>query len=234
MKGWHFESNRHALAARGITLKSREELDYALHRRGQIYPGEISQSIWYDIKDKYPDEFNIYKPVSGEIQALKNIRQLIDIFERRRYRPLTPQEIGIVRYLIKDFMRKVKKKDISLTSRKDQYDMLGKYLYGISDKESRDILFAAETVLFLMHWSGDVIDKYIGRDITEVSITREFRNFYQDRESVSPRVSMSARVVLEALAIQRGGHAGSGEMPIGEGQILIDLWVEELERRRLS
>ena len=215
MKGWFGESYRHSLAARGITLMSREELDYALHRRGEIYPGEMAQYIWYDLQDKYTREFNDYKPVPGELQYLRNIRELIDVYERRRYRPLTPQETGILRYLVLDFKKKVGLEDISLGSRKDEYHMLDKYLHGFTESESRDMLFAAETMLYLMHWDGNVIEKYLGRE-------REVK------------LSMSGKIVLESLSLQRGGYAGYEETPIGEGQHLIDIWIEDLERRRYT
>ena len=217
LKGWFHEPYRHSLAARGVTLKSREELDYALHRRGEIYPGEMAQYIWYDFRDKYGDEFNDYRPIPGEIQSLRNIRELMDIYERRRYRPLTPQEVGILRFLVMDFKNKVKPEHISLSSRVDEYHMLTKYLRGFSSSESRDMIFAAETVLYLMHWDGDAVERYLGKD-------------FKGKNSVS----VSGKVVLEALNLQRGGRAGSGETPIGEGQMLIDLWMEELERRRLT
>jgi len=215
MKGWFGESYRHSLAARGITLMSREELDYALHKRGEIYPGEMAQYIWYDLQDKYTREFNDYKPVPGELQYLRNIRELIDVYERRRYRPLTPQETGILRYLVLDFKKKVGLEDISLGSRKDEYHMLDKYLHGFTESESRDMLFAAETMLYLMHWDGNVIEKYLGRE-------REVK------------LSMSGKIVLESLSLQRGGYAGYEETPIGEGQHLIDIWIEDLERRRYT
>lgn len=215
MKGWFGESYRHSLAARGITLMSREELDYALHKRGEIYPGEMAQYIWYDLQDKYTREFNDYKPVPGELQYLRNIRELIDVYERRRYRPLTPQETGILRYLVLDFKKKVSLEDISLGSRKDEYYMLDKYLHGFTESESRDMLFAAETMLYLMHWDGNVIEKYLGRE-------REVK------------LSMSGKIVLESLSLQRGGYAGYEETPIGEGQHLIDIWIEDLERRRYT
>ena len=210
--GWWDEPYRHALAARGISLKSREELDYALHLRGEIYPGEVAQYIWYDTQDNYPGEFNTYKPIPGEIQYLRNIRQMMDIYDRRRHRPLNPNEILILRSLVKDFMRRVKRDDISLETRRSEYEMLDEYLNGEwSENESRSVLFAAETVLYLMHWSGDAIDTYIGRK--------------------SDETSTSARVVHEALNLQRGGY---GEMPPGEGEILLDLWIQELERRRYT
>lgn len=215
MKGWFGESYRHSLAARGITLMSREELDYALHKRGEIYPGEMAQYIWYDLQDKYTREFNDYKPVPGELQYLRNIRELIDVYERRRHRPLTPQETGILRYLVLDFKKKVGLEDISLGSRKDEYYMLDKYLHGFTESESRDMLFAAETMLYLMHWDGNVIEKYLGRE-------REVK------------LSMSGKIVLESLSLQRGGYAGYEETPIGEGQHLIDIWIEDLERRRYT
>jgi len=215
MKGWFGESYRHSLAARGITLMSREELDYALHKRGEIYPGEMAQYIWYDLQDKYTREFNDYEPVSGELQYLRNIRELIDVYERRRYRPLTPQETGILRYLVLDFKKKVGLEDISLGSRKDEYHMLDKYLHGFTESESRDMLFAAETMLYLMHWDGNVVEKYLGRE-------REVK------------LSMSGKIVLESLSLQRGGYAGYEETPIGEGQHLIDIWIEDLERRRYT
>lgn len=177
----------------------------------------MAQYVWYDLQDKYTNEFNDYKPIPGELQSLRNIRELIDVYERRRYRPLTPQEIGILRYLVIDFKRRVGPEDISLTSRVDEYHMLDKYLHGFSGSENRDMLFAAETVLYLMHWDGDAIEKYIGR---------EFKG--------KGELSVSGKIILEALTLQRGGRAGSGETPIGEGQHLIDIWIEELERRRYT
>ena len=217
MKGWWGESARHSLAARGITLMSREELDYALHKRGEIYPGEMAQYIWYDLNDKHRNDIRDYKPVPGEIQSLRNIKEMMDVYERRRHRPLTSQEVGILRFLVMDFRNKVKPEDISLNSRVDEYHMLNEYLRGFSSSENRDMLFAAETVLYLMHWDGDAIEKYIGRE------------FKGKRE-----LSVSGSIILEALNLQRGGRAGSGETPIGEGQHLIDIWIEELDRRRFT
>ena len=210
MKGWYGESARHALAARGITLKSRKELDYALHRRGETYSGEMAQHIWYDLHDRYPDEFSDYQPIPGEILKLRNIKHMMDLYERRKHRTLTPQEIGALRFQVKDFMSALRKGDpliLSIRGIGSDYDRMDGYL-----KQGYP-MFAADTALFLLHQNEAVVSQYLGRE---------------------PGKSISSLIVYEALSLQRGGQSNGDEIPIGEGQHLIDIWIEELDRRRLT
>lgn len=207
--GWFNEPYRHALAARGITLKSREELDYALTKRGEIYPGEMAQYVWYAVYDDYCYYLQDYEPATGEIQSLKNIKLMMEIYDRRRHRPLNRDEIAILRSLVKDFMRRVKRTDVWET-KMSEYEMLDDFLTGeLSENEGRSALFATETVLFLMHHNRNSIDVYLGREPYDRSI--------------------SSKVVQVALDLQRGGY---GEIPPGDAEVLLDIWIQELEGRR--
>lgn len=151
-----------------------------------------------------------YKPSIDEIQSLKNIKLMMEIYDRRRYRPLIRDEVAILRSLVKDFMRKIEKGDV-WEIKESEYEMLDEFLRGRMENEARSMLFATETILYLMHHNNRSIDIYLGRGSDEISV--------------------SARMVQEALNLQRGGY---GEIEPGEGEILLELWIDELQRRRLT
>ncbi len=192
-------------------------MDYALHRRGEIYPGELAQYFWYDIKDNHPD-FDTYVPGRGEIYNLKLLKDVINVFDRRKFQIRTPMSQGEANQtvgLINEFLAKVKYHDINIKHNRGYLGEI-KSLVNLYREEGKTghLLLAVDGMMMILHHDKNALEKFLGTDYDG----GRYR-------------TVSGVVAKEALDLQRGGR---GEPGPGEGQHLIDIWIEDLERRRLT
>lgn len=215
LRGWFKEPYRHALAARGITLKSRDDLDYALHKRGKIYPGEYAQYFWYDIVDFQPG-FNEYIPAKGEIYNLKLFKELLNVFDRRKFQtktPISPQEEIQIIGIINEFTKKIDISQVGI-GYKDYIEEVHNLLqYYRNEGKTVYLILAVDVILAVIHHNKNALEKFLETNYTGGDRT------------------VTGVVAKEAMDLQRGSR---GEVKPGEGQYLIDIWIEELDRRRLT
>lgn len=201
--GWYGEPSRHALAARGISSR------YRMSNEAKAYLSVI------------PKTFHTIKPVKGEIRALKDIVDLMDVFDRRKYitqAPVSPQEAGVIMSMIKDFKRKIKKDDVDdylYTS----YDLIDENIWEYKNTGNvKFLLFAIDSVLYILHNDSSALLIFIGRP-TEYSGRDENWLAYH-----VPHVAMN---------LQRGSY-GTAATNVGEGQDLLKWWIHELDGRRYN
>lgn len=201
--GWWDDPYRHALAARGISS------GYRMSNEAKAYISTI------------PKEFHTIKPVKGEIRALRDIIDLMDVFDRRSYIqqvPMGSQESGVVVDMVKNFKKKVKKNDIEeflYTS----YDLIDENLWKYKDTgNTKYLLMATDSILYILHNDSSALLTFIGRPIEHTGRDENFLAYHV------PHVAMN---------LQRGFY-GSSATEVGEGQDLLKWWINELDGRRLT
>ena len=95
--GWWGDPYRHSLAARGISSRFRMS--------------DEAKTFYPSLR---PELFKSFKPVRGEIRALRDLADMMDVADRRRYMqqvPMGSQEAGVVMDMIRNLKNKVKLDD---------------------------------------------------------------------------------------------------------------------------
>ena len=201
--GWWDEPYRHALASRGISSR------YRMSNEAKAYISTI------------PKEFHTIKPVKGEIMALKDLIDLMDVFDRRSYIqqvPMRSQEAGVVMGMIKNFKKKIKKNDIE-EFLYNSYDLIDENLWEYKDTgNTKYLLMATDSMLYILHNDSSALLIFIGRPVEYTGRDENFLAYHV------PHVAMN---------LQRGFY-GSSATESGEGQDLLKWWIRELDGRRLT
>ena len=200
--GWYGEPYRHALASRGISSR------YRMSNEAKAYLSVI------------PKTFHTIKPVKGEIMALKDLNDLMDVFDRRKYIhqvPMGSQEAGAVVDMIRNFKNKVGPDDIDYST--STYDLMEKNIWDYKNTgNTSHLLMAVDNILFILHNSSTALLTFIGRPTT----------YERDDEHW-----LAWHVTHTAMNLQRGFY-GSSATEVGEGQDLLKWWIDELDGRRLT
>lgn len=197
--GWWGEPYRHSLAARG----------YKMSDEAKAHISTISK------------DFHTIKPVKGEIQGLKELLNLMDVFDRRGYIyhvPVGPQEAGAIMGMIKNFKNKINKEDLDdyLYS---SYDLIDENVWEYKDTgNTKHLLHAVDSMLYILHNDSNALLIFIGRPTEHRGQDENF---------------LAYRVPHVAMNLQRGFY-GKSATEVGEGQDLLKWWIRELEGRRLT
>ena len=201
--GWWGDPYRHSLAARGISSRFR-----------------MSDEAKASYPSLSPEIFENIKPVKGEIMALKDLNDLMDVFDRRKYIhrvPMGPQEAGAVMDMIRNFKNKVGPDDLDYSA--STYDMIEKNVWDYKNTGNTTyLLTAVDNILFILHNSSSALLKFIGRPTV---YTQNDEHWF------------AWHITHTAMNLQRGFY-GSSATEVGEGQDLLEWWIEELERRRYT
>ena len=143
-----------------------------------------------------------------------DIMNIFDVRKHLHQGPMNPQEAGHTKALIKEFLSRVTVDRIELSHNKDYLEDIQDCLrnYGFTG-DTKYLIFAIDGILSILHHDTRAMESFLGTDV------RSYR-------------TVSGYISREALDLQRGGR--SGEYESGEGQALIELWIDELNRRRLT
>ena len=235
--GWWGEHYRHSLAARGIQTD-----DIYVNVHGRMTGLDRSM-------------FDRYQPVEGEIYALKLLVKTMDVFDSRSglySAPLAYRESPVMLALVQELMKRMEPEYFSHDEFLNEefnkvYDDIRKYK--LSGRQYQ-LMMAVNRILFIFHRSPLSTLHFLGRDIpesvrlkcqmiSETEVDRFWRlpECVMEFEEIMEDDMVGWFVVQSALELQRSATAATPtpeRAGIGEGQEMIRLWIEELDRRRLT